>query len=87
MLRPPPGHWRIVQNQYNAGIVSASDVATSRFANNEMTQNQAPNVVSVSVRVIVDRRQARLSTDRVSPSAIPISRRKSGSMSRMVPRL
>src|SRR5688572_714747 len=50
--------------------VFGSDVATSRFANNGMTQNQAPSSVSVSVRVIVDGRQARLSSDRVSPSAV-----------------
>lgn len=50
--------------------VSASDVATSRFANNEMTQNQSPSVVSVSVRVITAGKQARLSTDRIAPSSI-----------------
>ena len=50
--------------------VMASDYATSRFANNGMTQNQAPNQVSVSVRVIVDGRQARLSADRIAEADI-----------------
>ena len=31
--------------------VTASDVATSRFANNGMTQNQSPQRISISVRV------------------------------------
>lgn len=51
-------------------MVSASDVATSRFANNGMTQNQAPQHVSISVRVQLDGKQARLSSDKVSPSDI-----------------
>jgi predicted Zn-dependent protease len=50
--------------------VSGSNVATSRFANNEMTQNQSPNVESVSVRVIVNGRQARLASDQTSVKAI-----------------
>src|SRR5262249_55047193 len=50
--------------------VTASDVATSRFANNGMTQNQAPASTSVSVRVLVDGRQARLSTSQMSARAI-----------------
>jgi len=51
-------------------IVSASDVATSRFANNSMTQNQSPSAVSVSVRLLVDGRQARLSTDQTSAAGV-----------------
>lgn len=50
--------------------VSASDVSTSRFANNEMTQNQSPYVVSVSVRVQVGGRQARTSGDDTSAPGI-----------------
>jgi predicted Zn-dependent protease len=50
--------------------VGGSDVATSRFANNGMTQNQSPSSVGVSVRVIVDGRQARLSTDKLDDEAI-----------------
>lgn len=45
--------------------VTSSSVATSRFANNGMTQNQAPDSSSISVRVQVDGRQARLSADRL----------------------
>ncbi len=33
--------------------VNANNVATSRFANNEMTQNQAPEVLDLSIRVSV----------------------------------
>lgn len=50
--------------------VFASDVATSRFANNGMTQNQSPQSIGVSVRVIADGRQARLSSDRISDDGI-----------------
>jgi len=50
--------------------VSASDVATSRFANNGMTQNQAPTAAGVSVRVMVDGRQARLSSDQTGAAAV-----------------
>ncbi|HEY9869944.1 MAG TPA: TldD/PmbA family protein [Candidatus Obscuribacterales bacterium] len=50
--------------------VMASDVATSRFANNGMTQNQAPSAVTVSVRVLVDGRQARLSGNQTSAQAV-----------------
>jgi PmbA protein len=51
-------------------FVAGSDVATSRFANNGMTQNQAPQHVDISVRVQKNGRQARLSSDRISPAAI-----------------
>lgn len=50
--------------------VSGSNFATSRFANNNMTQNQAPERVSVSIRVISGKRQLRLSTDNISNSGI-----------------
>jgi len=50
--------------------ISASNIATSRFANNGMTQNQSPYSESVSVRVLLEGRQARLSTDQTSKSAI-----------------
>lgn len=50
--------------------VSASNVATSRFANNGMTQNQSPQRVSISVRVQKAGKQARLSSDQLSASAI-----------------
>ncbi len=56
-----------------AGIevhVTASDIACSRFANNAMTQNQAPETVGVSIRAIVDGRQARLSTDQRTSRAV-----------------
>lgn len=50
--------------------VTSSNFATSRFANNNMTQNQAPEHVTVSVRVISGQRQLRLSTDNISDSGI-----------------
>lgn len=50
--------------------VTASDIATTRFANNSVTQNQSPDTESVSVRVLIDGRQARLSTDQTSPQSI-----------------
>ncbi|HEY9732278.1 MAG TPA: TldD/PmbA family protein [Drouetiella sp.] len=50
--------------------VTSSNFATSRFANNSMTQNQAPEHVTVSVRVISGQRQLRLSTDNISDSGI-----------------
>lgn len=50
--------------------VNGSNFATSRFANNNMTQNQAPERVSVSVRVISGKRQIRLSSDDISNSGI-----------------
>ncbi len=46
--------------------ISASDIATSRFANNGMTQNQAPDHVLVSVRLLKNGRQARLSSDKLT---------------------
>lgn len=51
-------------------LVSSSEVATSRFANNGMTQNQAPSATSVSVRVLVGGRQARLSANDTSAKAV-----------------
>jgi predicted Zn-dependent protease len=39
--------------------ITSSNIATSRFANNEMTQNQAPSLDLLSVRVIAGGRQAR----------------------------
>lgn len=50
--------------------VSSSDVATSRFANNSMTQNQAPFKTEVSVRVLKGGKQARLTSDNLTPSGI-----------------
>jgi predicted Zn-dependent protease len=46
--------------------VHGSNIATSRFGDNSMTQNQSPSRIEVSVRVIKDRRQARLSTEDLS---------------------
>ncbi len=43
--------------------VRANNIATSRFANNEMTQNQAPECLEVSLRLIKEGRQIRLSGD------------------------
>lgn len=50
--------------------VTASDIATSRFANNGMTQNQSPQRVSISVRVQKGGKQARLSGDRLAAGDI-----------------
>lgn len=50
--------------------VSGSNVATSRFANNSMTQNQSPITESVSVRVLLGGRQARLSGDQTSVKSV-----------------
>ncbi len=50
--------------------VTASNFATSRFANNNMTQNQAPQRVTVSVRVISGKRQLRLDSDDISETGI-----------------
>lgn len=50
--------------------VLSADIACSRFANNSMTQNQAPDRTEVSVRVLKNGRQARLSSDDLSPSAV-----------------
>ncbi len=49
--------------------VTGSDIATSRFANNSMTQNQAPDRSEVSVRVIKGGKQLRLSTDNLTPAS------------------
>lgn len=51
-------------------IISASDIATSRFANNGMTQNQAPDHVHVSVRILKNGRQARLSSDKLTSDSL-----------------
>lgn len=50
--------------------VTASDIATSRFANNGMTQNQSPQLINISLRVQKDGKQARLSSDQITPAAI-----------------
>lgn len=50
--------------------ISGSDIATTRFANNSITQNQSPAGVGISVRVLVDGRQARLSCDQTSSASI-----------------
>ena len=50
--------------------VESSNHSTSRFANNSMTQNQAQERSVVSVRVLKNGRQARLSTDDLSSAAI-----------------
>lgn len=50
--------------------IRSTDVSTSRFANNGMTQNQAPDYTEISVRVVKDGRQARLSSDDLSQQAI-----------------
>lgn len=50
--------------------VSASDEATSRFANNGMTQNMSPSKVTLSVRVQNGGKQARMSTDVLTPEGI-----------------
>lgn len=50
--------------------VNANNIATSRFANNEMTQNQAPEVLDLSIRVIKDGRQIRLSGDDASETGV-----------------
>ena len=42
--------------------ITGSNLATSRFANNEMTQNQAPDSNVVAVRLLRAGRQARLET-------------------------
>lgn len=42
--------------------ITGSNVATSRFANNEVTQNQAPDITTVALRVLQDQRQVRLET-------------------------
>lgn len=50
--------------------VSSSDVATSRFAGNSMTQNQAPDRTEIAVRLIKNGRQLRQSSDNLQPAAI-----------------
>lgn len=50
--------------------VSSSDLNTSRFANNSMTQNQAQDRTTVSVRVLKAGKQARLSSDDYSAAAL-----------------
>ncbi len=50
--------------------VSAGNEATSRFANNGMTQNMSPSKVTLSVRVLNGGKQARMSTDVLTPEGI-----------------
>jgi predicted Zn-dependent protease len=50
--------------------IDASNVSTSRFANNGMTQNQSPDTVRISVRVQNGGKQARLSTDVLTPAGL-----------------
>jgi len=50
--------------------VTSSNVATSRFANNEMTQNQAPSLDLLSLRVIANGRQARLTGEDLSEGGV-----------------
>jgi len=50
--------------------IDGSDVATSRFANNEMTQNQAPSCDRLSIRLLSGRRQIRMSSDVINRSGI-----------------
>lgn len=50
--------------------VGSSDIATSRFANNSMTQNQSPFHTDIAVRILKNGRQARLVSDDLAPSAI-----------------
>ena len=47
-----------------------TDVETSRFANNEMTQHQANTIDKLAVRVLSDGRQIRLETDDLSTSGV-----------------
>ncbi len=50
--------------------VSSSNEATSRFAVNNMTQNQSPEYERVAVRVLVDGKQTRLTSDIGPPQDI-----------------
>lgn len=50
--------------------ITGSNIATSRFALNSMTQNQAPDSVTVSVRVQMRGKQARLETSDISVAGI-----------------
>jgi predicted Zn-dependent protease len=50
--------------------ITSTNVATSRFANNEMTQNQAPSLDLLSVRVIANGRQARQTGEDLSEDGV-----------------
>jgi predicted Zn-dependent protease len=50
--------------------ITSSNVATSRFANNEMTQNQAPSLDLLSIRVIANGRQARQTGEDLSEGGV-----------------
>ena len=50
--------------------LTGSNIATSRFANNGMTQNQFPTSESVAVRVLLKGRQARLNGDDLSEKGL-----------------
>jgi len=51
-------------------LVTGSNLSTSRFANNSMTQNQSPSRSTVSVRVLKGSRQARLESDDLSDQGV-----------------
>lgn len=46
--------------------IAGDNIATSRFANNHMTQNQAPDNHTLSLRVLKDKKQIRLATSDTS---------------------
>lgn len=50
--------------------IDGSNIATSRFACNGMTQNQCPENVSISVRAIKNGRQALQTTEDLSPAGV-----------------
>lgn len=50
--------------------LTGSNLATSRFANNAMTQNQAPQLDTISIRVLQDGRQARMDGHDLSESGV-----------------
>lgn len=50
--------------------ISSTDVSTSRFANNCMTQNQSPDRTEISIRLLKNGRQLRMSSDDLSAAAI-----------------
>ena len=50
--------------------VYGSNFATSRFANNSMTQNQAPEKITLSIRVISGKKQLRLNSDDITEKGI-----------------
>lgn len=50
--------------------INGSNIATSRFAQNGMTQNQAPTTEAISVRVLLKGRQARLNGDDLTDKAV-----------------